>query len=88
MPSLVKKHSTSFTANDSNIKKDTRLDNNKLNQTALDHLQRQIVAELTQEIRKCNISRCNTSNTSDNIFSLKSNVKTPECEINLLSRDL
>ena len=60
----------------------------KLNQTALDHLERQTVVELTQKIRKCNRSRCNTSNTSDNIFSLKSNVKTPECEINLLRRDL
>ena len=28
-PSLVKKHNTSFTANDSNIKKETRLHNKK-----------------------------------------------------------
>ena len=42
--SLVTKCNTTFTANDSHIK--------KCDQTALDHLKRQILTQVTQKIKK------------------------------------
>ena len=77
--SLVTKRKTSFTANDSYIK--------KYDQTALHYLKCQILTEVTQEIKKCNISKCNTSSTTDIISSLKSHVHTLESEINFLRRE-
>ena len=44
--------------------------------------------EVTQEITKCNISKCNTSITPDIISSLKSHIQTLESEINFLRRKL
>ena len=46
------------------------------------------MAEVTQEIKKCNISKCNTSSTPDIISSLKSHIQTFESEINFLSSEL
>ena len=44
--------------------------------------------EVTQEIKKCNISKCNTSSTPDIISSLKSYIQTLESEINFIRREL
>ena len=68
--SLITKRKTNFTANDPHI--------NKYGQTALDYLKRQILTEVTQEIKKCNTSKCNTPSTPDNIFSLKSHIQLLE----------
>ena len=74
--SLATKGKTNFTANDSHIK--------KYDQTALDYFKRQILTEVTQEIKKCNISKCNTSSTPDITSSLKSHIETLESEFNFL----
>ena len=51
--------------------------------TALEHLKRQILTEVTQEIKECNISNCNTLSTPDIVItSLKSHIITLESEIN------
>ena len=55
--SLVTKRKIDFTANNPHIK--------KYDQTALDYLKGQVLAEVTQEIKKCNISKCNTSSAPD-----------------------
>ena len=73
LKSLVTKLHTRFTANNPHIK-NSRLYNRKYDQTALDYLKRQILTEATQEIRKCNASKCSTSSTSDNICSLKTHI--------------
>ena len=67
---LVTKCKTNFTANDPHIK--------KYDQTALDYLKHQILTEVTQEIKNCNISKCNTSSTPDIISSLKFHIQTLE----------
>ena len=69
-----------FTANNPHIK--------KYDQTALDYLKRQILTEVTQEIKDCNVSKCNTSSTPDIISSLKSHIQTLENEINFLRSEL
>ena len=74
--SLNTKRKTNFTANDSHIK--------KYDQTALDYLKRQILTEVTQEIKKCNISKCNTPSTPDIIPCLKFRIQSLESEINFL----
>ena len=48
----------------------------------MDHLKRQILTKVSTEIKKCNISKCNTTSTSDIISSLKSHIQTLESEIN------
>ena len=73
--SLVTKRKTNFTANDPPIK--------KYDQTALDYLKRQILTEVTQEIKKCNISKRNTSSTDDIISSLKCHIQ--HLRVNLIS---
>ena len=78
--SLVTKRKTNFTANDPHIK--------KYNQTALDYLKHQILTEVTQEIKKSNISKCSTSSTPDIICSLKSHIQTLQNEINFLRSEL
>ena len=78
--SLNTKRKTNFTANDSHIK--------KYDQTALDYLKRQILTEVTQEIKKCNISKCNTPSTPDVISFLKSHIQSLEREINFLRSEL
>ena len=82
--SLVTKRKTSFTANDPHIK--------KYDQTALHYLKRPILTEVTQEIKKCDISKFNTSSTPiidiDFIYSLKSHIQTLQSEINFLRREL
>ena len=78
--SLVTKRKTNFTANDTHIK--------KYDQTTLDYLKRQILAEFTQEMKRCNISKCNTSNTPDIISSLKSHIQTLESKTNFLRSKL
>ena len=65
--SLVPKRKTNFTPNDPHIK--------KYDQTALDYLKRQILTEVTREIKKCYISKCNTSSTDDIISSLKCHIQ-------------
>ena len=78
---LVARRNTTFTANESYIK--------KYCQTAFDHLKRQILTEVTQEIKiKCNISKCNTSSTPDIIHSLKFYIQTLERKINFLRSEL
>ena len=77
---LVTKLKTSFSANDSHIKKYDRTD--------LHYLKRQILMEVIQEIKKCNISKCNASSTPDIISSLKSHIQTLESEINFLRSEL
>ena len=74
--SLNTKRKTNFTANDPHIK--------KYDQTALDYLKRQILTEVTQEIKKCNISKCNTPSTTDIIPCLKFRIQSLESEINFL----
>ena len=74
--SLVTKLKTNFTANDPHIK--------KYEQTTLDYLKRQILTEVTQKIKRYNISKSNTSITSDIISSLKSHIQTLESKINFL----
>ena len=54
----------------------------------LDYLERQTLTEVTQEIKKCNILKCNTSSTPDIISSLKSYIQTLESEINFIRREL
>ena len=78
--SLITKRKTNFTANDPHIK--------KYDQTALDYLKRQILTEVTQEIKKCNTSKCNTSSTADIISSLKCHIQTLQSEINFLRSEL
>ena len=78
--SLVTQRKTNFTANDPHIK--------KYDQTALDYLKRQILTEVTQEIKKCNTSKCNTSSTADIISSLKCHIQTLQSEINFLRSEL
>ena len=80
MNSLVTKRKIHFTANDHHIK--------KYDQTALDYLKRQILTEVTQEIKTCNISKCNTTSTPDIISSLKSHIQTLESEANFLRSKL
>ena len=58
------------------------------NMFRLDYLKRQTLTEVTQEIKKCNISKCNTSSTPDIISSLKSYIQTLESEINFIRREL
>ena len=58
------------------------------NMCRLDYLKRQTLTEVTQEIKKCNISKCNTSSTPDIISSLKSYIQTLESEINFIRREL
>ena len=77
---LVTKRTTNSTTNDPHII--------KYDQTALDYLKCHILMEVTQEITKCNISKCNTSITPDIISSLKSHIQTLESEINFLRRKL
>ena len=48
----------------------------------MDHLKCQILKKVTTEIKECNISKCNTTSTSDIISSLKSHIQTLESEIN------
>ena len=62
LDSLITKRKTNFTVNDPHFK--------KYDQTALDYLKRQILTEVTQETKKCNISKCNTPRTPDIISSL------------------
>ena len=78
--SLVTKRKTNFTANDPYIK--------KYDQTTLDYLKHQILKEVTQEIKKCSISKCNTSSTPDIVSSLKSHIQALESEINFLRSEL
>ena len=52
------------------------------------YLKRQILTEVTQEIKKCNISKCNKPSTPDIISSLKSHIQTLEIEINFLRSEL
>ena len=78
--SLVTKLKTNFTANNPHVK--------KYDQTALDYLKRQILTEATQEIKNCNISKCNTSSTPEIISSLKSHIQTLENEIDFLRSEL
>ena len=59
--SLVTKRKTSFAAKDPHIK-------NMI--SAFHYLKRQILREVTQEIKKCKISKCNTSSTPYIISSL------------------
>ena len=80
MNSLVTKCKTNYTANDPHIK--------KCDQTTLGYLKRQILTEVTQEIKKCNISKCNKPSTPDIISSLKSHIQTLEIEINFLRSEL
>ena len=54
----------------------------------MDYLKRQILTEVTQEIKKRSISKCNASNTPDIISSLKSHIQTLESEINILRSEL
>ena len=42
------------------------------------------MTEVTQQIKKCNISKCNTSSTPDIISPLKSHIQTLESETNFL----
>ena len=77
--SLIAKCKTNFTANDPHSK--------KYDQTALDYLKRQILTEVTQETKNCNISKCNTPSTPDITSSLKSHVQSLESEINFLRRN-
>ena len=58
------------------------------NMFRLDYLKRQTLTEVTQEIKKCNISKCNTSSTPDIISSLKSYIQKLESEINFIRREL
>ena len=58
------------------------------NMFRLDYLKRQTLTEVTQEIKKCNISKCNTSSTPDIISSLKSYIQTLESGINFIRREL
>ena len=58
------------------------------NQTALDHLKRRILKEVTQKVKKCKILKCNTLNTPDITSSLKSHMQTLESEINFLRNEL
>ena len=58
------------------------------NMFRLDYLKRQTLTEVTQEIKQCNISKCNTSSTPDIISSLKSYIQTLESEINFIRREL
>ena len=51
-------------------------------------MKRQILTEVTQEIKKCNISKCNISSAPDIISSLKFHTKTLESEINFLRSEL
>ena len=54
----------------------------------LDYLKRQIITEVTQEIKKCNISKYNTSSTPDIVSSFKSHIQILESEINFLRSEL
>ena len=54
----------------------------------MDYLKRQILTEVTQEIKKRSISKCNASNTTDIISSIKSDIQTLESEINILRSEL
>ena len=80
MNSLVKKRNTSFAANDPHIK--------KYDQIPLDYLKSQFLTEVTQEIKKCNISKCNTSSTPDIMRSLKYHMQALESEINFQRSEL
>ena len=73
--SPVTKRKTNFTTDDPHIKKH--------DQTALDYLKCQILTEVTQEINKCNISKCNKSSTPN-----KSHTQTLESEINFLRSEM
>ena len=44
--------------------------------------------EVTQEMKKRSISKCNASNTPDIISSIKSHIQTLESEINILRSEL
>ena len=79
--SLVTRGNTSFIANDSYIK-------NMIRQTALDHLKRQILTEVTQEIKNSNISKCNTSSTPYVISSLKSHIQALKSGIHFVRSEL
>ena len=46
------------------------------------------MTEVTQEIKKCNISKCNTPSTPDVISFLKSHIQSLEREINFLRSEL
>ena len=80
MNSLVTKRKTDFTANNSHIK--------IYDQTALDYLNCQILTDVTQEIKACNISKCNTTSTRDIISSLMFHIQTLESEGNFLRSEL
>ena len=54
----------------------------------MDYLKRQILTEVTLEIKKRSISKCNASNTPDIISSIKSDIQTLESEINILRSEL
>ena len=54
----------------------------------MDYLKRQILMEVTQEMKKRSISKCNASNTPDIISSIKSHIQTLESEINILRSEL
>ena len=75
MNSPVTKRKTDFTTNDPHLKKH--------DQTALDYLKCQILTEVSQEINKCNISKCNKSSTPS-----KSHTQTIESEINFLRSEM
>ena len=78
--SLVTKCNTNFTVNDPHIK--------KYHQTALDYFKHQILEEVTQKIKKCNISKFNTPSTPEVISSLKFHVQSLDNEINFLRSEL
>ena len=73
---LVTELKTNFTANDPHIK--------IYEQTTLDYIKRQILAEVIQEIKRYNTSKGNTSSTPDIISTLKSHIQTFASEINFL----
>ena len=51
-------------------------------------MKRNILTEVTQEIKECNVSKCNTSTTPSITSSLKSHIQTLESEINFLRSKL
>ena len=70
------------------LKKYRRLYNKQYDQAALDHLNCQILTKVTQEIKNCNISKCNISITSDITCSLNFHIQELESEINFLRSEL
>ena len=74
--------------NDSAINYQNTILDNLDKRAALDHLKHQIFTEAIQEIKKCSISKCNTSSTPNVICSLKSQIETLESEVNFLRSEL